>query len=56
MAVFTRVANTESYFASSGIGGGYDPDMVAAIRRADAAAPEAKFHNFKDMMDWLDRD
>lgn len=34
----------------------YDPEMVARILRIDAEAPEAVFDNFKDMMDWLDRD
>jgi hypothetical protein len=34
----------------------YDPDFVASILHADAAAPEASFNNVVDMLDWLNRD
>jgi hypothetical protein len=34
----------------------YDPDFVASILQADAAAPEASFNNVVDMLDWLNRD
>lgn len=40
---------------SSGDKGEYNPDMVALLHRLDAEAPEAKFKNINDMMDWLDR-
>jgi hypothetical protein len=31
----------------------YDPDFVQSILQADAAAPEARFNNVVDMLDWL---
>jgi hypothetical protein len=34
----------------------YDPDFVASILQADAAAPEASFNNVVDMLDWLNRE
>jgi hypothetical protein len=34
----------------------YDPAMVEHLRRLDAAAPEAKFNNVVDMLEWLNRD
>jgi len=34
----------------------YNPEMVAAILRADAEKPEASFANVIDMMEWLERD
>jgi hypothetical protein len=34
----------------------YEPEMVARLLRLDTEAPEAKFNNVVDMMDWLDRD
>jgi hypothetical protein len=34
----------------------YQPEMVERLLRLDAEAPEAKFNNVIDMMDWLDRD
>src|ERR1700730_14520020 len=34
----------------------YDPNFVASILQADAAAPEASFNNVVDMLDWLNRD
>lgn len=54
---FSRAANNASYFiAGSFDEGEYDPNMVAALLKADAKAPEAKFTNVKDMLDWLERD
>jgi hypothetical protein len=34
----------------------YDPELVSAIKQADAAKPEATFTNVIDMMEWLERD
>jgi hypothetical protein len=34
----------------------YDPEFVASILQADAAAPEASFNNVVDMLEWLNRD
>ncbi len=34
----------------------YDPEFVASILQADAAAPEASFNNVVDMLDWLNRE
>ena len=34
----------------------YNPEMVAALLRADAEKPEATFSNIIDMMEWLERD
>lgn len=34
----------------------YDPDLVAALLKADAAPPAAVFDNVIDMMEWLERD
>jgi hypothetical protein len=33
-----------------------DQDFVQAILDADAAAPEATFANFQNMMDWLENE
>jgi hypothetical protein len=33
--------------------GDYDPEFVQSILQADAAAPEARFNNVVDMLDWL---
>jgi hypothetical protein len=34
----------------------YEPAMVAQLLKLDAQAPEAKFNNVVDMMEWLDSD
>lgn len=34
----------------------YNPEMVAALLKADAEKPEASFANVIDMMEWLERD
>jgi hypothetical protein len=34
----------------------YEPEMVDRLLRLEVQAPEAKFNNVVDMMDWLDRD
>jgi hypothetical protein len=34
----------------------YDPEMVAALLKADAEQPEATFADVIDMMEWLNRD
>ena len=41
------------YYGSSS---DYDPDFVASILQADAAAPEASHNNVVDMLDWLNRE
>jgi hypothetical protein len=36
--------------------GEYEPEMVRRLLQLDAKAPEAKFNNVIDMMDWLNSD
>jgi hypothetical protein len=52
-AVYTGAA-----FIASGCEGygKYEPEMVTRLLRLDIEAPEAKFNNIIDMMDWLNSD
>lgn len=34
----------------------YDSSFISSVLAADKAAPEARFDNVVDMLDWLDRD
>lgn len=52
-------SNATSHIVVGGLffaGSDYNPDFVATIFQADAAAPEASFNNVVDMLDWLDRE
>ena len=48
------IRRRESVSATSDVREEYDPEMVAALLKADAEKPEATFTNDIDMMKWLE--